>query len=454
MSLGGEPGRKQQARRRSARKAVHAAKVPRGASSRSPSPSLRKDRVREAALFVISPDGQMDEAGLYSAFATLRSQAPVHWVECAGMRPFWLVSRYADIISVEARGAPFVAAPRSVLSSEAGEASIRQISGKPDVLRSLFQMDKLEHRAYREIARSWFSKPEVENLEVLATDLARQFVSRLPRNGKAFDFAREVAVPFPLRLMMHILGLPETDDPLIVKLANGLTGAEDPHRALSDHPAESIRLSGLGFREYFNRVTADRRSNPRPDLSTAIASACIFGKPIPDYERLSYFIQLAIAGQENTAYAIAGGLQAMIDHPDQMSKLLRDPKLLDTAVDEILRWTSPGRHLVRTATTDTSVGGQRIRAGDAVALFFASANRDETVFARPDRFEVERQPNPHLAFGSGPHFCLGVHLAKLELKAIFGALMQDLPRISPAGMPRRARSAVISGISSLPVRLA
>ena len=153
--------------------------------------------MREAALFVISPDGQMDEAALYSAFAILRSQAPVYWVECPGMRPFWLVSRYADVMAVELRGAPFVAAPRSVLSSEAGEASIRQISGKPDVLRSLFQMDKLEHRAYREIARSWFSKPEVGNLEALATDLARQFVSRMPRNGKAFDFAREVAVRFP-----------------------------------------------------------------------------------------------------------------------------------------------------------------------------------------------------------------------------------------------------------------
>ena len=418
------------------------------------SPSRRKDRVREAALFVISPDGQMDEAGLHAAFALLRSQAPVYWVECPGMRPFWLVSRHADIMAVEARGAPFVAAPRSVLSSEAGEASIRQISGKPDVLRSLFQMDKLEHRAYREIARAWFSKLEVGSLDTLATTLARQFVSRIPRNGEAFDFARGIAAPFPLRLMMHILGLPEADDPLILKLASGLTGAEDPSRALSDHPAESIRLAGVGFREYFNEVTADRRTHPRADLSSVIANACVFGKPLPDYERLSYFMQLAIAGQENTAYSIAGGLHAMLTHPDQMTKLVRDPALLEAAVEEILRWTSPGRHLVRTATTDTNVGGQRIRAGEAVALFFLSANRDETVFGSADKFEVDRQPNPHLAFGSGPHFCLGVHLARLELRALFGELMQELPRISLAGASRRARSAVISGISSLRVRWA
>lgn len=439
-------------RQRTATKTDRKARAPQ--KSAPPSPSRRIDRVREAALFVISPDGQMDEAGLQAAFAVLRSQAPVYWVECPGMRPFWLVSRHADVMAVEARGAPFIAAPRSVLSSDAGEASIRQISGKKDVLRSLFQMDKLEHRAYREIARARFSKPEVGSLEALATHLARQYVDRMPRNGKAFDFAREIAVPFPLRLMMHILGLPEADDPLILKLASGLTGAEDPSRALSDHPAESIRLAGVGFREYFNKVTADRRQQPKADLSSVIANACVFGKPIADYERLSYFMQLAIAGQENTAYSIAGGLHALLEHPDQMKKLVGKPTLLESAVEEILRWTSPGRHLVRTATADTKVGDQRIRAGEAVALFFASANRDETVFASAHTFEVDRQPNPHLAFGSGPHFCLGVHLARLELRALFGALMQELPRISPAGAPARARSAVISGISSLPVRWA
>src|SRR5256885_2064834 len=232
-------------RRRTVRRTDRNARVPQKGMSLSP--SRRIDQVREAALFAISPDGQMDEAGLQAAFTLLRSQAPVYWVECPGMRPFWLVSRHADIMAVEARGAPFIAAPRSVLSSEAGEASIRQISGKPQVLRSLFQMDKLEHRAYREIARAWFSKPEVGNLEALAAHLARQFVSRIPRNGEAFDFAREVAVPFPLRLMMHILGLPEADDPLILKLASGLTGAEDPSRALSHHPAETIPLAGVGF---------------------------------------------------------------------------------------------------------------------------------------------------------------------------------------------------------------
>jgi cytochrome P450 len=436
--------------RSAVRKTGRKATAPRTVVRRSP--PHRVDRLHEAALFVISPDGQMDEPGLQGAFALLRSQAPVYWVECPGMRPFWLVSRHADVMSVEARGTPFIAAPRSVLSSEAGEAHMRQISGKPDVLRSLFQMDKLEHRAYREIARVWFSQPEIANLEALVARGAHQFVGRMPKNGEVFDFAHEIAVRFPLRIMMHILGLPEADDPLILKLARGLTGAEDPARALSDRPAESLRLAGIGFRKYFNRVTADRRAHPTADLSSAIANARIGGKPIPDYERLSYFMQLAIAGQENTAYSIAGGLHALLTHPHQMAKLLFDPTLLDTAVEEILRWTSPGRHLVRTATTDTTIGGQRIKAGEAVALFFSSANRDEAMFNSADKFQVDRHPNPHLAFGSGPHFCLGVHLARLELRALFGALLPTLSRMSLAGAPRRARSAVISGVSSLLVR--
>ncbi len=157
---------------------------------------------------------------------------------------------------------------------------------------------------------------------------ARHSVERIAQRGEVFDFAHEVAVPFPLRIMMDILGLPEKDDPLVLKLARGRTGAEDPDRALSGHPAESMRLAGIGFRTYFDIVTADRRARPNEDLSSAIANARIGGKLIPDYERLSYFMQLAIAGQENTAYSIAGGVHALLEHPDQMTKLQSNPALL------------------------------------------------------------------------------------------------------------------------------
>jgi cytochrome P450 len=407
---------------------------------------------REAALFVISPDGHTDDGRLQSAFALLRAEAPVCWVEPPGMRPFWLVSRYADVMAVERRGAPFIAGPRSVLSSEAGEASMRQISGKPDVLRSLFQMDDPEHRAYRDIATPWFAQGGVSQLDAKIVACAKQAVAHIHGRSGTFDLMAEVAVPFPMRIMMHILGLPAADDAMVLKFVRGLTGAEDPDRRLADRPAESMRLAGVQLRDYFNRITTERRMCPATDLSSAIANAQVKAQPIPDYERISYFIQLAIAGQENTSYCIGGGMHALITHPAQFAKLQANPALIDLAVEEMLRWTSPGRHLVRTATADVAIGGQLIREGEAVALFFNSANRDEAVFDRPNEFHIDREPNPHLTFGLGPHFCLGVHLARIELRALFRSLLPRLISAEITGTPRRARSAVISGISFLPLR--
>ena len=394
--------------------------------------------INEAALFVVSADGHTDDDRLQEAFALLRDLAPVYWVEPLGVRPFWLITRYAEVIAVERKGAPFAAAPRSFLSSETGEASMRQVSGKSDVLRGLVQMDDPDHGIYREIALPWFTSARLADLESWVAHYAEEIVARIAGRRDVIDFAAEVAVPLPMRIVMHILGLPPSDDHSVLKLARGMTGAEDPDRCLSDRPAESIRLAGVGMRDYFDRVTAERRAQPADDLSSAIANAKIHGMLIPDYERLSYFMQLAIAGQENTGCCIAGGLHALVEHPAQWAKLRARPALLDRAIEEMLRWTSPARHLLRTATKDTEVGGQRIRAGESVALFFNSANRDESVFATAGSFEIDRYPNPHLAFGLGRHFCLGAQLARIELQALFRALLPKLVTAELAGTPRRA----------------
>ncbi len=327
-----------------------------------------------------------------------------------------------------------------------------RISGKPDLLRGLFQMDEPEHSLYRELALPSLNPAALAGLEEWVREYAHETVERVAGRLEVYDFVAEIAVPFPLRVMNRILGLPESDDPLLLKMARGLTGAEDPARSLADSPAESIRLAAVGFRDYFNEVTNDRRACPRRDLSSAIANARIRGAPIPDYERISYFIQMIIAGQENTVYSVSGGMLALIEHPKELEKLRLDPTLLDSAIEEMLRWTSPGRHLMRTATKKAEIGGQLIDAGEAVAVFFNSANRDETVFEDADTFRIDRQPNPHVAFGLGAHFCIGAHLARLELKALFGALLPRLRAAELAGSIRRARSSVISGISFLPLR--
>ena len=205
---------------------------------------MRAADLLEIALFVTSADGHVDDERLQAGFAVLRAQAPVIRVEPPGIRPFWLITRHADIMAVERRGAPFVVAPRTFLSSEAGEAAMRQVSGKPDVLRGLVQMDDPDHGLYRNIVAPWFTPGWVISLEEPIVAYAREAVTRMAAIGDVFDFVSEVAVAYSMRVMMHILGLPETDDRLILKLAHGLTGAEDPERALSDRAAESIRLAG------------------------------------------------------------------------------------------------------------------------------------------------------------------------------------------------------------------
>ena len=309
--------------------------------------------LHEVALFVTSPDGHADEARLQAGFAVLRACAPVIRVEPPGTRPFWLVTRHADIASVERRDAPFIVGPRTFLSSEAGEAAMRQVSGKPDVLRGLVQMDDPDHALYREVSARWFTAGGLAGLQDRITAYACAAVARIAACDGVFDFVPEVAVAFPMRVIM-----------------------------------------------------------------------------------------------------LAGGLHALLTHKAALAKLWAEPALLDRAIEEMLRWTSPARHLMRTATAETEIGGQRIAAGEAVALFFNSANRDERVFNAPEEFRIDRAPNPHLAFGLGPHFCLGAHLARLEMRALFGALLPALPTMEVAGPIRRTRSAVISGIASLPLRCA
>ncbi|MEA2883979.1 MAG: hypothetical protein QOH32_3235 [Bradyrhizobium sp.] len=411
-------------------------------------------RLQEAARFVISPDGHADDAGLQAAFKLLRADAPVLWVDTPGMRPFWLLSRHGDISTVERRGAPFIAAPRTFLTSRMTEERLERLLGQPYVLRGLLQMDDPDHAAYRAVAQPSLAPAALAAMEPWLESWADHIVSRVAGRTEAFDFTSEIAVPFSIRGIMRLLGLPEADDDLILKLSWGLVGPEDPVRRLADHPTTAICRAGLGFQAYFDPVAADRRACPRHDLSSVIASAEVQGETMPDYERFSYYAMIATGGHDTIAFCLSGGMHALIENPDQLARLRADPSLIDTAIEEMLRWTTPGRHIVRTATEDVELGGETIRAGEAVALFFNSANRDETVFADADQFRIDRRPNPHLAFGLGRHHCIGAHLARQEMRALLRTLLPRLERVELAAPPRRTCSTMVSGISSLPVRCA
>jgi hypothetical protein len=414
--------------------------------------STRGRKLRDAALTIVSPVDQSDDAKQQAAFRLLRANAPVYWLDCPDVEPFWAVTSHSALTAAERRGAPFAAGPRTILSTRTVDSHLRQVAGRREIVRGITHMDEPDHSAYRAIAQPWFLPAAVAEHEGWIADWAHEIVDRIAGRETPFDFAAEVAAPFTLRVFMRVMGLPEADEPLVLKLARGLLSPEDPVRGLSDHPPESVRLAGVGFRDYFSPMVADRQTCPRHDLTSAIANASVHGLPIPPYERLSYYMLLATAGHDTTAYAMTGGLHALATHPEQMDRLRHEPALLPSAIEEILRWTSPVRHFLRTATADTELAGQPIKAGECVALLFAAANRDPAVFADPDMFRIDRSPNPHLAFGLGPHFCLGLHLARLELRSLYAALLPRLASVDLAGPVERTQSAFITGIASLPVR--
>jgi cytochrome P450 len=317
-------------------------------------------QIREAARFVISPDGHADDTQLQAAFKLLRAEAPVLWVDTPGMRPFWLLSRYGDISKVERKGPPFAAAPRTFLTSKKTEERLERMLGQPYVIRGLLQMDEPEHAAYRAVAQPSLTPAALAAMEPWLEEWAGRIVSLIAGRNDAFDFTKEIAVPFSIRGIMRLLGLPEADDDLILKLSWGLTGPEDPVRRLADHPTTAICRAGLGFQAFFDPVAADRQSCPRHDLSSVIATAKVQGEAMPDYERFSYYAMIATGGHDTIAFALSGGMHALAEHPDQLQRLRADPSLIDTAIEEMLRWTTPGRHIMRTATEDVELGGQTI----------------------------------------------------------------------------------------------
>jgi len=409
--------------------------------------------IARAVDVLISSQGHATPSKLERACTLLRKRSPLHWVERPGVRPFWAVMRHADIVSIETRSREFAAGPRTYLASEVSEAALRRVTGTSQVIRSLTEMDPPDHGAYRTITQGAFAPLALREMETWLTQWAAEVIDRVAVQKGACDFARDVALPFTFRVIGRMLGTPETDDARLARLAQAFVAAEDPQRRLAESPGDTMRMAMLALRDYFEELVKDRRARPRDDLATLIAHAKPHGTAMPHYELISYFILLVTAGHDTTALALAGGLEALLAAPDQLARLRAEPELLDAAIEEMLRWTSPVRHFMRTAVCDTELAGQTIRAGEALALFFHSANRDEAVFADANSFLIDRSPNPHVAFGRGPHICMGLQLARMQMRALLGELLRRTERIDLAGRVRRVQSPFMSGVSSLPVRI-
>jgi len=390
----------------------------------------------------------------HETWTRLRRESPVHRCEVDGFDPFWAITRYEDVATVSRQPRLFLNAPRLVMSSR------KFPRRRPEeTARALLNMDPPEHGRYRALVNRRFTpqglrplEPRILELAAAVVDEAASRVTDAMATEGEIDFVTDVAARLPLAAIMDLLGVPREDQELLFRWSNEAIGPGDPEYRGDLEPFEAADRARRSLFDYFSRYVAERRRAPRDDLVSVLVESRIDGKPLEDFDILSYCFLLAVAGNETTRNATSGGMLALIENPDEMRRLRAEPELLPTAVEEVLRWTSPVIHFCRTAVAETELRGQKIRKGDLLILFYPSANRDEDVFANPFRFDVGRAPNEHLAFGIGEHFCLGANLARLELGAVLSACLGRFREIELAGPVERLRSSFVGGIKHMPVR--
>jgi cytochrome P450 len=385
----------------------------------------------------------------HAAFAQLRREDPVHWnPEPDGGPGFWAVTRYEDIRAVHRDVQTY--------SSEIGGTSLEDLD--PDQVtarKSMIDMDPPRHDELRGLIARRFTPKAVGVWEDQVRNVTREVLDAALPKGE-FDFVREISSEIPMQVFAEILGVPHEERRVIIDLGDRLLGNQDPEYQVPD--ADSHRdlpfssPAALEMFEFGRRLAKARREHPRDDIITQLAF-----EPLTQQEFDTYFVLLAAAGNETTRHTITHGLLALLEHPEELEKLRAagdDVALRKSAGEEMLRWATPVHHFRRTAAADTELAGTRIAAGDKVSTWFVSGNRDESVFEEPDRFDIARSPNKHMAFGPGGiHHCMGAHLAKMEVRIAFEELLARVDEIELAGPPERLRSNFFNGIKRLPVRV-
>jgi cytochrome P450 len=400
----------------------------------------------EAAKVLADPLAYADEPKLHAALAHLRANTPVSWVEVPNYRPFWAITKHADILDIERDNVLFTNWPRPVLTTTEGD-ELQATAG----VRTLIHLDDPQHRVVRAIGADWFRPKAMRALKVRVGELAKSYVDKMMAVGPECDFVQEVAVNYPLYVIMSLLGIPESDFTRMLKLTQELFGSDDSEFKRGSTNEDQLPAL-LDMFQYFNGVTASRREHPTEDLASAIANARIDGEPLSDIDTVSYYLIVATAGHDTTSATISGGLHALTENPDELQRLRDNLDLMPLATEEMIRWVTPVKEFMRTAVEDTTVRGVPIAAGEAVLLSYVSGNRDEDVFENPFRFDVGRDPNKHLAFGYGVHFCLGAALARMEVNSFFTELLPRLKSIELTGAAQSVATTFVGGLKHLPVR--
>ncbi|MBI3678009.1 MAG: cytochrome P450 [Proteobacteria bacterium] len=402
------------------------------------------------------------EKPMQDAFTWLRREMPLAVAEPEGVDPFWVVTKNRDILEVERNNDLYHNGDRAtVLTSKANDQRVRaMMGGSPHLVRSLVQMDNPDHGNYRRLTQPYFLPQNIKKLEPRIREIAKSFVDRMADKGGTCDFARDVAFLYPLHVIMEILGVPEVDEPFMLRLTQELFGPADPDtnrnrkaEMTEEEALQAIMATVADFVTYFNKMTKDRREQPRDDVASVIANGKIAGQPLGELEAMSYYIIVASAGHDTTSNTTAGALWALAEAPEQFAKLKHDTTgLMAGFIEESIRWVTPVKHFMRTATVDATLRDTAIKKGDWLFLAYPSGNRDEDVFEDPFTFKVDRTLNKHVAFGYGAHVCLGQHLARMEMRILWEELLPRLKQVELAGEPRRTEANFVCGPKSVPIR--
>jgi len=405
--------------------------------------------LREPADLIL-PESFARRGYPHAAWTELRSGDPVRFVPENASMPYWAITKHADIVRIGKDPDTFTNTPDLVIRT-------------PDMLRedefrpppTLIQLDPPIHGKYRKIISKHFTPGALRRIHGDIERIAREIVEGLLEEGDqgVCDFVEKVSAPLPIAVIAWLLGVPRSDWKQLFDWTNRTIGSGDPeYQVEGQTQAETARQANIELFQYFARLVEEKKRNPGDDLVSVFAHAEVDGQPLPLIDVLSYCNIIVVAGNETTRNATSGGILAFIEHPEELRKLQSDPGLLRSAIEEVLRWTSPIIHFARTAASEAEIRGKRIRKGDKLALFYPSANRDEEVFDAPFRFDISRDPNRHLAFGIGEHFCAGAHVARLELEFAFRYLLPRIAEIELAGPVARLHSNLVGGIKHLPIR--
>ena len=394
-----------------------------------------------------------NEKTMYELFRHLREQDPVSLVEHPDFEPFWALTKHEDIKYVSQNNTAFINNPRTVLIQREFEEALLAKFGTRNGLETLIHMDNPKHRKLRNVTRDWFKPGPIDGLREDIQTIAKDYVDKMESMGGRCDFVKDIALLYPLRVIMSIIGVAPEEEGMMLKLTQELFGGQDPTQSRGDNVDDGLGVL-MDFFAYFTEVVEDRKKNPTDDLASVLANALVDGEPMEALDQISYFIITATAGHDTTSATISGGMKALLEHPDQLAKLRDNPDLAKSAAREMMRWVSPVRHMMRTTTEDFELRGKTLKAGDSLCLWYPAANRDGEAIDDPDTFDIERDNRNQLAFGFGGHMCLGQHLAILEVEMFFRELLPRLEHIELASDPDWVQAIFVGGLKSMPVSYA